>query len=265
VSKLVEASRIPISVVDGRLVVDAAREAGVDVEDLIARQDGEVVVLRRDEAAGPVLDEAVAKWWAGLFTWHRIPFTMQHQQQDQWCWAAVSVSVSHYYTPWSTWTQCGMVNAELGQTTCCTNGSSPACNQPNVLDAPLRRAGVLDHMTSTDAGIGDISAEIGAGRPVCWRIGWSGGGGHFAVIEGYRLLPDAWVAVDDPWYGASDLPLTTLTTGGYQGTGDWTHTYFTKRPPFFFPLPFIEQEIRIPVTVFDRIRERAEQIGGGDR
>ena len=93
--------------------VDAARDAGRKIDDLVVRRDDDDVVLQRDGIGGLVLNEAIAKWWGGLFGWHRIPFVMQHQQQTQWCWAAVSVSVSHYYSPWSGWTQCAMVNAEL--------------------------------------------------------------------------------------------------------------------------------------------------------
>jgi hypothetical protein len=40
-----------------------------------------------------------------LFRWARISFAMQTQQQTQWCWAAVAVSVARYYTPWTGWTQ----------------------------------------------------------------------------------------------------------------------------------------------------------------
>jgi hypothetical protein len=67
---------------------------------------------------------------------HRLPalaalkFTMQHQLQSEWCWAAVSVSVAHYYDARSPWTRCKMVNAQTGNTTCCENGGSDACNQP---------------------------------------------------------------------------------------------------------------------------------------
>jgi len=265
VTGLVEKSRIPISVVHEQLVAEAAHEIGTKIEDLVASRSNGHVVLRRDGIGGQVLNIAITKWWLLFFRWVRITFAMQTQQQTQWCWAAVAVSVARYYTPWTRWTQCQMVNQELGQTTCCTNGSTTQCNQPNVLDSPLQRAGVLDHMIGSDSGIGDIRSEIDASRPLCWRIGWSGGGGHFAVIEGYRLLPQAWVAVDDPWYGQSDLPLSTLTGGAYQGTGDWTHTYFTRRPPFFFPRVWLEREIRVPVPVWDRIRERAAEIGGGDR
>ncbi len=55
-----------------------------------------------------------------------------------------------------------------------------------------------------------LEHKLDAGCPLAWRIGWSGGGGHFAVIEGYRTNGGPWVAVDDLRYGASDLALSTL-------------------------------------------------------
>jgi len=164
-------------------------------------------------------------------SWTRLSFTMQHQEQTEWCWAATSVSVARHYDARTTWTQCRMVGAEKQVDTCCEDGSSAACNQPNVLDAPLSRAGALDHKDRGRADFDTIRREIDAGRPLAWRVGWSGGGGHFAVIEGYQEAGDEWVAVEDPWYGASDVSVAALTDGVYQGSGSWTHTYFTRPPP----------------------------------
>lgn len=170
-------------------------------------------------------------WWLIFHwfnRWRRLAFTMQHQQQTQWCWAAVSTSVSLYYDTSSTWTQCTVVNAELGQTTCCQNGSTSACNQPWYLDLALQRTGNLDAFAGGTTSFADLRTEIDAGQPLGARIGWSGGGGHFAVIEGYKPGPgDQRVAIDDPWYGASDLTYNTFATS-YQGSGSWTHSYTTE-------------------------------------
>ena len=35
------------------------------------------------------------------------------------------------------------------------------------------------------------------------------------------------VLIKDPWYGASYISYDTLVND-YQGSGDWTHSYFTK-------------------------------------
>lgn len=165
---------------------------------------------------------------AWLRRWRRLSFTMEHQQQTQWCWAAVSTSVSHYYDASSAWTQCTVVNGELGQSTCCKSGSSAACNQPWYLDLALTRTGNLAAVSAGTTSFAGTRGEIDAGRPLGARIGWSGGGGHFVVLAGYKPDPGSErVAIEDPWYGASDIALSTFTSS-YQGTGSWTHSYTTQ-------------------------------------
>jgi Papain-like cysteine protease AvrRpt2 len=217
-SGLLEDSRIPVWLVPERLIAEAARDEDVPLDRM------EIDAARR------VLGNALKRWRTLAPSWTRLNFTMQHQLQDEWCWAATSVSVAGHYEQ-TAWTQCTMVNAEKGLTTCCEDGSSKACDQPNVLDSPLSRAEVLDHKQSGPVGYDLIRQEIDAGRPLAWRIAWNGGGGHFAVIEGYQNSGDEWVAVDDPWYGASDVAVATLTGGTYQGRGSWSHTYFTRPQP----------------------------------
>jgi hypothetical protein len=258
---LIDRNRIPVSLVPERMVADAANEQGVVLSRLRPRAEGTPIVV--DEALREVIDAAARKWVIGISLWRRIPFTMQHQQQSQWCWAATSVSVALYYQSWSGWTQCEMVNQERGQTTCCDDGSTDLCNQPNVLDSPLDRAGVLDHMVGGSIAYDEVAAEIDAGRPVAWRIQWAGGGGHFAVIEGYRWLGGQWFAIDDPWYGQSDVPLTTLTGGTYQGSGSWSHTYFTRRQPIWIRIPELEHRFLVPEDIWSRILEHEVVLTGG--
>jgi hypothetical protein len=249
---LLEKSRVAISLMPESLIVRAARDERVQLDKCAPAREGGDAVFAEVEIARRVLERAFDRWRTLIPLWRRLTFTMQHQEQTQWCWSATSVSVAAYYDPQTTWTQCEMVNAEKGQTTCCQDGSSSACNQPNVLNAPLDRADVLDHMQNGSVGYAVIEQEIDAGRPLAWRIGWNGGGGHFAVIEGYRTDGEEWVAVDDPWYGASDVAVTTLTGGMYQGSGSWTHTYFTRPPPFpFFDLAL--EEVRIPWPIWERV------------
>src|SRR5687768_8471237 len=104
-------------------------------------------------------------WWLEclLRLWRRLPFTMQAQLQ----------------------TQCSVVNAELGQTTCCQNGSTAQCNQPWYLNLALTRTGNLASWSAGTATIAQIRSQIRTGRTLGARIGWSGGGGHFVMIAGY--------------------------------------------------------------------------------
>lgn len=161
-----------------------------------------------------------------LFT-HDTGFVMQHQAQTQWCWSATSVSTSHFYNAASAWTQCVMVNDEFSQTTCCIDGSTSQCNQPNVLTSPLTRTGNLASWQGGTISFADVKTHINAKSPVAVRIGWSGGGGHFVVIGGYIDDANQTLLIRDPWYGNNSISYTDFLTK-YQGTGSWTHTYFTK-------------------------------------
>ena len=164
-----------------------------------------------------------------FINWSRLNFAVQQQQQSQWCWAAVATSTSLYYDPASTWSQCGLVNDQLGQTTCCQNGGLPQCNQPWVLSKALTRTGNLSNYIAAAVDIATVINEIGNSRLMAVRIGWNVGKptetGHFLVLEGYRPI-DEFVAVEDPFHGASDISIATLTAG-YYGS-QWTHTYYTK-------------------------------------
>ena len=153
-----------------------------------------------------------------------LAFTMQTQQQSQWCWAAVSVSVNLYYHPASGQTQCAVANTALGQTTCCADGSTAQCNQPWFLDQALQIVANLNALTSGKIALTSIKAEINQCRPFCLRIAWNGGGGHFVTVYGYsRKLID----IGDPWYGNSIVSYDSFPST-YQGGGAWTDSYTTK-------------------------------------
>jgi hypothetical protein len=259
-SSVLQRSRVQISLVSGRLIAEAARERGISPRELRPSREQDHVEFGNAELAREVLEQAIERWRPGIPSWTRLDFNMQHQEQSQWCWAAVSVSVALYYEPRGAWTQCQMVNLEKGQTSCCQNGSTPQCNQPNVLDTPLARAAVLDRMTFGSVGYDVMAEHLEAQRPIAWRIAWSGGGGHFAVIEGYQRHGGEWVAIDDPWWGQSDVAVSTLTGGLYQGSGTWTHTYLTRRSPF----PSVHLEaIRLPGEVWERVADEHAILTGG--
>jgi hypothetical protein len=152
-------------------------------------------------------------------------FPMQHQLQSNWCWAGVSTSVDHYYNPSSVVTQCQVVNNQLGRSDCCSNGSSASCNVPGYLDKALTFVGRLDHWTGSTTSYADVVGQVNAWRPLGIRVAWSGGGAHFIAATGYEQ--GNMVVIDDPIYGTSVVAYNTLK-GTYQGSGNWTHSYFTK-------------------------------------
>jgi hypothetical protein len=150
---------------------------------------------------------------------------MQTQQQANWCWAATSVSVAQYYDAATTWTQCAVANGELGRSDCCGVGATGPCNVPNTLNTALTRVGHLNTMVGGTVTRETLHQELRAGRPVCARTAWSGGGAHFVAVTGYA--PGDLIEIDDPVSGVSDVDYDVFTTA-YLGTGSWTHSYFTQ-------------------------------------
>jgi Papain-like cysteine protease AvrRpt2 len=179
-----------------------------------------------------------------FFVSSSLPFNMQAQTQTQWCWAATATSVSHFYFSASSWTQCLVANGELSRGDCCTAPVPSPCNVSWYLDRALTRTSNFQSMVSGTITFDQIKAEIGAGRPIGARIGWSGGGGHFMVIYGCSTVgATQYVDIDDPIYGKSHPTLSTFTSN-YQGSGTWTHTYFTKRWPVLkFKLPILNAKV----------------------
>lgn len=159
-------------------------------------------------------------------------FNMEAQTQSNWCWAATSKSVSHFYASFlNPWTQCKIASAELGQT-CCTTPVPGACNIPWYLNKALTRT---NNFVSFQGPMSweSVKDQIDQGLVVGTRIGWFGGGGHFMVIYGVsRVLTVKYFHIDDPIYGKSVLTADQFTNN-YQGAGSWTHSYITKKHFYF--------------------------------
>ena len=157
-----------------------------------------------------------------------LPFEMQQQEQTNWCWAACGVSVERFYSGSATWSrQCDLASQELGLT-CCPAGSNPACNVYGYLDRALTRVGHFHTWAPGPAAPAVIQGELANNRPLGVRIAWTRGGAHFVFLSGY--YPTAagdFVTVEDPFFAESTLPLASFPAA-YQGTGSWTHTYWTQ-------------------------------------
>lgn len=151
------------------------------------------------------------------------------QEQTQWCWAACAGAVAAYYSSSSTWTQCALVCAELGQQACCGSGDSGMCNQAWFLDRALTRVGHFDApRVDKELTWDQLVSEILTNQPVGVRIGWSTGGGHFVLIAAYdESGMTKMLDVEDPWEGQRMIAYDKLLTA-YPGDGRWTHSYLTK-------------------------------------
>ena len=215
--------------------------------------------------------EVKFKWWDWFYTYLVLPFNMQPQTQSNWCWAATSTSVSKFYSFFSPWTQCKVAGAELSQTCCASPVPSP-CNVPWYLDRALTRT---QNFVSYQGGTitwQRVKQELENGLVVGTRIGWSGGGGHFMTIHGVsRIGLTEYLHIDDPIYGKSVLTYNQFATN-YQGSGTWTHTYFTKKHFYFmwFKDLVFERALLKPIPelkplrrVYDKPMEAREPVQEG--
>lgn len=161
-----------------------------------------------------------------------LPYERQDQEQTQWCWAAVTASVVKYYDAQTSWKQCQIVNAELHLEDCCTAGSGADCNKSNGLAGPLARVMCLHQWKiGTSFPYQVLRNEIANARPLCFRIEWAGGGGHFATIIGCLIIAGVeHVVIADPFFGYRQLSLNDLTLEypGTDETGKWTDSYLTR-------------------------------------
>lgn len=160
-------------------------------------------------------------------------FSIQPQKQDDWCWAAVTASIAAFFEDGhSDWTQCRLANELLGQTNCCTEGASAACDQPWSLSQALKQTGNLACHHAGAQPVESLREQISAGNPVGALINWQGGGSHFVVLTG--VGPDepggagaTMIAVEDSLNGFSYVTYESFVTS-YRGDGAWAHAYCTR-------------------------------------
>jgi hypothetical protein len=163
-----------------------------------------------------------------------IPFAMEPQIVEFWCWAAVASSVSHHYSPASPWTRCRVANAVLGMSHCCLDENSPTCNQMASLEVALTRTGNLPpngvmNGPFTPPQLRAQIRDVVPGRVVGCGIRWADTRGHFVVVHGFSIDSNGviWVAVADPKYGPSEYPYNAFVNR-YRETGRWLVSYATK-------------------------------------
>jgi hypothetical protein len=160
-----------------------------------------------------------------------LPFQVETQEESNWCWAAISSAVDRYYNPYSFLTQCEVAAEMPGlQQNACIDPEQN--NAPEALQTALDVIGMGNTPKTLGIDFKTLQSEIDAGRPVCARIEWTGGGAHFVVLCGYQewtrgVNTLATVDVADPFYPDSTRRFDDFPTS-YHGGGVWSHTYLTN-------------------------------------
>ncbi len=167
-------------------------------------------------------------------------FTMQPQQETNWCWAAAAVSINRFLDPQGDhrWTQAELATKLLkhqgvNSPDCVDRSDSRVCNRPEALDVALaitrnlRHEGALfnQHLT-----FDCIQNWVKAQFPVGARIVWWGGGAHFVALDGYKVTTSGHRMVhvqnpnDNPTSSPGFLDYDILVED-YEEAGYWNDTY----------------------------------------
>ncbi|MBV8841396.1 MAG: C39 family peptidase [Bryobacterales bacterium] len=155
-------------------------------------------------------------------------FTVQQQEKNQWCWAAVAVSLKDYLTAGKgSSSQCALAMELLKVDGCCSDNL--ACDQQEGLKAALIQLQVMNSdvaLIPHPLTFQEIRQVVDAGWPIPVRIEWEGnpGNAHFVVLSGYRASAIPQVRVEDPFYGTSIVDYG-IFVDGYRDSGIWRQTY----------------------------------------
>jgi hypothetical protein len=158
-------------------------------------------------------------------------FPMEQQQETDWCWDAVAVSVQTYFNSDPQLTQAAFAEEVFDVT-------SPAqANQPFYLQNALARLGKLSENPQGALSFEDIQQQLAANLPVCVHIAWNEGGSHYVVISGYGVSPGGvrQVSVSDPIFQNSnpviwdyDAFVSTYSPSYTNAEGAWVDTCLVK-------------------------------------
>jgi hypothetical protein len=155
---------------------------------------------------------------------------LQHQEQVEWCWAAIAVAIDKYFNPSSSLRQCDVANRVVRRDDCCGAGAGTTdCNVAEKLQDALASIGRSRGAIPQAYSFEEVQTEIDAGRPVCARIEWASGGAHFVALDGYRVLPSGaqHIHVADPLNPPSEVDFDEFKSA-YHGEGTWTGTYLVR-------------------------------------
>jgi len=170
-----------------------------------------------------------------------IGFNMEKQEHNNWCWAAVAVSVDRHFAPDSTWCQRRLASKMAKKEklkvkscgTCQNRKPTPrTCNRPWYLDKALE---LVDRLRGkpkpAPLSFAQIEKKIKAGFPVCLRVLWGEGGAHFIVVSGYVKTKSGaqWVDVEDPHAGSSTWLYDEFLSNYQYSQGRWVETYPVKK------------------------------------
>lgn len=150
------------------------------------------------------------------------------QEQDQWCWCAITVGVSRFFDTSFSLSQCETAAAVLDRSDACSRPGDEDVNRTFALNDALTTFHHLARTVDGTLSFQQVRQQIDAGRPVGVRIRFLDSGlAHFTLIRGYRTDPVPMVAIDDPLYGESIWSFAEFVES-YRGSGAWRQSFLTQ-------------------------------------
>lgn len=160
---------------------------------------------------------------AGITWSYRLRINMPRQEQDFWCWAAVSAAVSLRLRG-QVVQQCDVANAVLSMNSCCV--APNACNKAYSLPPGLRWIKCFRGQVNRPLTFAEIEGELKNGLPVGVRYEWSAKTAHFCLIDGTSIAKD--VSFSDSFYRPSIRPFLGLSNNYVGKRATWTHSYLLQ-------------------------------------
>jgi hypothetical protein len=158
-----------------------------------------------------------------------LDLTLEKQERDKWCWAAIAVSLANYYYGEKR-SQFDIVSRVLAAADYTPGGRVPkeCYNLEYNLDKALKEVGCWSHWSPGKPNFERIQFEINAGRPLCCRIEWYHGNAHYILIRGYTVTTRE-VYVEDSLHGSHKMPFDNFPSHYKKAGGVWTETYWTQK------------------------------------
>ena len=157
-------------------------------------------------------------------------FHIEAQHQSEWCWAAVTASICHYFFPTQPMDQCTVASKVLAAN-CCAD--QKPCNQPAFLQQALDTLApsILHHDKPSYLLWQEIKDQIDHGFPICVEVKWlSEPAAHYVIIRGYATsqADEQWLDIADPFFDDSTVPYQQFVQG-YLNDGVWHYTFLVSK------------------------------------
>ena len=163
-----------------------------------------------------------------------LPLRLQKQLLHNWCWAAVTSSISFYYNKNTRGWRQEQLAGRLLDNSCAAINPQNADTAPDVCNMQLDLANALSLSGNFGGEVprplapDGIRAHVNGGHPLCCQFIWPGlDDSHFVILYGYES-DQVIVGDPDPLQGGAFRIDYNSFLSNYRGGGQWVRTIGTR-------------------------------------